>query len=242
MRSGEALVLVPKTRGDIDDREVEAMFSIFEKFTNITEEVFPSRVDKYQHFGMAYAGDRLVGYVGYNIKEVPLGDRTIISIYMGITAVEHEFRGRGLVPRVVWTAIVQAMYRFPLKPKYVWCHARSYKPYLFFTRYVKVGHPRRQVPQTPEVLAIRDALIAAEPEDLGQKGWVSTRRTTRYIIDETTKIRPEDLADPDIRFYQEMCPDPLCGLYTYFPVSVENAVAHASKEVRRLFSRVLRRG
>lgn len=168
---------------------------------------------------------QLVGLTGLRAAEVPLpGGQVAYSFYLGLSYVAPEARGNSLIQLTVLAIYLRYRLRHPLNAVYFWSDAISYKPYLVMCRYLRRGYPNRRFPTPPTVQALIKALGQRHYGAQFDPATGTVRKQYNRLRPDTAPIRPDDLADPDIRFYAELNPRHAQGdgLIVAAPANLEN--------------------
>lgn len=217
----------------------EELYSFYSKTFAIDQDHFRSSLVHYEMVAIQRRGEDIIASQFFDIKAVrtPCSGKSIISIYFGITAIDERFRSSGFVQKCVMKAMGIAYLRHPFQPKYIWCHAATYKPYLFFAKILQKGYPRFNQPPDASAIEIRDTLIANCPVDLGQNGWLSSVPVSWVLEDGSDVTTDRDLQDPHIRYYKSLVTEAGIGLFTYAPADVENLVLYLRKAALKKLTR-----
>jgi len=222
---------------NISQDEKQAMYQLFSSCHSIDYDVYDASFKLYSDYALGYEGDRLVALSAIDIKLLNLSSSKIVSIYMGSSCVEPEYRSAGFIQKASIKAMLKAALNYPFYKKYIWCLAATYKPYMFFSKVLKEGYPKRNTIYSEKVLETRDSLIKNCPVKYGQIGWMNASPVKWKLKDDANRITSSDLNDPDVAFYHSFNLPEDHGIFTFAPASMENLIFHVKnasiKNVRK---------
>lgn len=200
---------------------------------DISFEDFKNSAYQFSHCAVGYDKGSIVAAMFFDIRPVVTLKGRVTSIYFGFTAINGSYRNKGFVQKVVIQSMTLASIQNPFRKKYIWCYAATYKPYLFYSKLLKIGFPKYDVVASDHDLMIRDALIKNGPVQVGQDGWISTIPFKWNLKDESNNISDEDLLDPHIKFYNDLKLPSGIGLCSYSPANWSNLFYYISHEFKK---------
>lgn len=236
------MIITFKKPQDISSEEKLLMYGLFSSCHAIDYEAYEANFDLYSEYALGYEGERLVALSAIETKLITLTSSKIVSLYVGSSCVDPDFRSNGFIPKVMTRAIISTMFKYPFYKRYIWCLAATYKPYMFYAKIVKKGYPRRNQNYSDKILEIRDNLIKNCPVNFGQNGWSNANPVVWTLKDDASKITSGDLNDPDVAFYNSFNLPDHYGLFSFAPASVENILFYVKnstlKNARNLMRRI----
>jgi hypothetical protein len=153
----------------------------------------------------------IVGFSSVMEAELYDGRRRIWTIGLGQTVVLPAYRNQFLVQRALIFRWMRHIARRPWQPIYIWGSCVSYKSYLSFVKVLQVVYPRNGVTTPPQHQAVIDEIGRRWYGDEYQPASGIVIQRNFAVADERAQVRPDDLADPDIAYYQARMPVDLGG-------------------------------
>ena len=202
---GAGAVIRAVPAAGLERRTLDAMWAIYGPHHQVPrarmEERLEGALDRVHLF---YVDQQLVGFLGTRLESLPVpGQGTVAALYMGLGFILPAHRSRSFVQRAMVGELLAHWRRSLRVPLYLWTDALSYKPYLLIARNMRHYCPHRTLPD-PTLAVIRDTLGQRHYGEDYQAGTV--RKPSRLLAPGVADIRPEDLLDPDVRFYAEQNP------------------------------------
>jgi hypothetical protein len=203
---------------------------------------FEAAFDRTDLYAVFFAGGKVVGLATVMEHEFEVDGRRIFTIGLGRAVVLPEYRNHFLVQRALIFRWMRKFSRRPLQPIYIWGACVTYKSYLSFVRVLKVVYPA-VARETPS----RDVRVL----DAIGKHWYGAHYLPDCkavtisgvrIADNYSLPKPEDMRDPDIRFYCASVPQiegVTTGLLTISPCIRSNFLPMVTSWVRNFVRKSL---
>lgn len=214
----------------LTDRYVESEREFFERKLREVPEVLLFR----------NARGELVGVSSVDVYPVRHGGRTEWIIFNANAVVDEAYRRRGILERAgAWT-FLRLKRRRPLARAWWMFDTFSYKSYLLLPRSFRDFWPRRERGTPGEVRALLDRLARERYGDAWDPARGVVRRSgKKRLRPHTAPVDAALLADPDVRFYEEVNPGHREGdmLVCLCPLTLRNMLHMARSRLRRLVRR-----
>jgi hypothetical protein len=216
--------IVFKKSADISIEERNEMYRLFSSSHELELQDYLDSFELFDEYALGYDKQEIVALAALNTQLVKLKRSKIVSIYVGSSCVNPNYRNQGFIPKISIWATLNTFKKYPFYKKYIWCLAATYKPYMFYSKVLKEGYPRFNQEDSDAVIEIRDALISSCPANFGQDGWKNKHPVVWRLKDKSCEVNSGDLGDPDISFYHSFNIQPHYGLFTFAPASMENVL------------------
>lgn len=213
------------------------MLALYNNYYQVDVEAFLRRFESNDHYVLYRHNDKLVGFTGFRIKKIKNEFGRFLTIYIGQTVLENDFRGKSLIPRTCIGLIAKSFLKDPGCKIYVWCDALTFKPYLAFANSAKRFYPNRTTPNPLEVQTLLDHLGAHYYGSNYHRPSGTVHKAANVIKDVTTGITDKERRNPHIDFYAEANPNHLLGhgLLTIAPIDWKNFLYLIGKCLRKSF-------
>lgn len=160
-------------------------------------------------------------------------------IFTGNAAFQSRVRGMNIVQQRGALAFLRCRLRNPTAPIWLFYDTFSYRSFLMLSRNFDEYWPRVDRPMPAWERGFLDALCRARYGETWDPTTDVIASAGRRLRDEEGAIRPEQLADPDIRYFAEHNPGYLRGdrIPTLVPLTARNWASVVARAVRRRRSR-----
>lgn len=197
----------------------EEVWAINAALVDWSREEFEKDFDAAQRYAVFFVGVEVVGLSTVMEQEFEVDGRRIFTIGLGRAVVKPEFRNHFLVQRALIFRWIKRFLRRPLQPIYIWGSCVSYKSYLSFVRVLKVVYPVAKEVTPAKHEKVIDLLGTHWYGQYYQPETKVVRIPNFKVADLQAIVRPEDLADADIRFYSESVPEEAGATYGLLTIS-----------------------
>jgi len=202
----------------------EEMWDVYKKYYSYTKESFMKRIPKNNYFSLYSVEGKIVGFTGLRIQSFRFDGKKRFMMYFGQTVVEARYRGKSLIQKTGSKLCMKYFFSLLSSKAYFWCDALSYKPYLVFAKSLDEYYPSYKEETPADTQDLMNCLGAMNyGSSYKHKSGTIVKEKT-LVADTSSKVRKQDLSDPDIRFYVQANQklDQGHGLLTFAPANTRN--------------------
>ena len=120
---------------------VNRIWKIYEPHHNMPRCDFEAKLATIDEIACFYHGHNFVGFSGIRDTTIRVQDKSIRAIYLGLSFIENEWRGKYLMQRLAFRLIRSHVIKRPTMPLYFWANCIGYRPYILITKHFSQYYP-----------------------------------------------------------------------------------------------------
>ena len=185
--------------------ELDEIWAVTDPYVDTSRPFFEAKLRALPEVGLWRADTgALVGLVSLDAYSVRWQGRTSTILFTSSVVIDERFRGRDLILRTGLKLLLREKLRRPWARAYWLFDTFSYKSYMILPRNLAEFWPRRDHPTPAHVAAFVDFLARQRYGDAWSPATgVVHRSGKKRLRPDTAPIGPLQLANPDIRFFDE---------------------------------------
>jgi len=230
---------------------LDAMWTIYHRYYEFDKETMIERVEHFYYNVLFFHNTTLVGFTGVVLKRgVVIENKKYTLIGLGQTIIQVDYRNQNFIQHTCSKLFLQEQLRNPFAKIFLWTLAGSYKPYLIFSQHIKIAYPTLNCTQTNESKAIIEHIgqhyLPSFCQYIKNEG-IGIIQMEKFITDETVKVKPEDLQNPHIAYFQSQVKkgesylngqEGCVCVITIAPANWANLLYWAGKMVKKKFKKL----